>query len=151
MGVLISTIAGVLAALAVVGGAFAVLNLALDRAGQRWDERLRPWLFVGPAMVFLVGALVIPAVRTIGLSFRGGRRGDEGFSTETWRRTLTDPNVISFDGAGHVLTSRLFLLAVGLLAAGVAVAWWSARRDAVARDDARLDLSHPVASTAMAV
>ena len=151
MATLVSTVVAVVAALAVVGGVFAVLNLALDRAGPRWDDRLRPWLFIGPAMVFLVGALVIPAVRTIGLSFRGGRRGDEGFTTETWRRALTDPNVISFEAAGDVLTSRLFLLALAVLAVGVAVAWWSARSGAVGGDGARLDLSHPVASTAMAV
>ena len=151
MATLVSTLVTVLVTLAVVGGVFAVLNLALDRAGQRWDDRLRPWLFVGPAMVFLVGALVIPAVRTIGLSFRGGRRGDEGFTIETWRKALTDRNVVSFESAGQVLTSRLFLLAVVLLAVGVGVAWWSARRGAVAGDGVRLDLSHPVASTAMAV
>ena len=150
MGTLVSTIIGVVAALAVVGGTFTVLNLALDRAGRRWDERLRPWVFVGPAMLFLVGALVIPAIRTIGLTFRAGPRGDGGFSLATWRSALGDRNVVSFAGAGHVLTSRLFVLAVVLLVAGLAVARWSAARDAVAGDGTRLDLSHPLSSTAMA-
>jgi alpha-glucoside transport system permease protein len=152
VGTLVSTILGVVTALAVVGGVFTILNLALDRAGQRWDERLRPWVFVGPAMLFLVGALIIPAVRTIGLSFRAGPRGDDGFSLETWRGILGDRNVISFDTFGDIFTSRLFLLAVVVLLAGVAVARWSATRGAVAGDgEARLDLSHPLASTAMAV
>jgi alpha-glucoside transport system permease protein len=151
MGTLVSTIVGVVVALAVVGGVFTILNLALDRAGQRWDERLRPWVFVGPAMLFLVAALIIPAVRTIGLSFRSGPRGDGGFSLDTWRAVLGDRNVISFDGVGRVFTSRLFLLAVVVLLAGAAVAWWSANRGAVAGDDTRFDLSHPLASTAMAV
>ena len=151
MGTLLSTVIGVVVALGVVGGVFTALNLALDRAGQRWDGRFRPWVFVGPAMLFLVGALVIPAVRTIGLSFRSGPRGDGGFSLDTWRRSLGDRNVVSFESAGQVLTSRLFLLAVAVLALGLAVAWWSARRGAVAGDGVRLDLSHPVASTAMAV
>ena len=151
MGTLVSTVIGVLVALTVVGGVFTALNVALDRAGQRWDERLRPWVFVGPAMVFLVGALVIPAVRTIGLSFRSGPRGDGGFSLDTWRAALGDRNVISFEGASNVLTSRLFLLAAVVLAIGVAVAWSSAQRGAVADDRVRLDLSHPLASTAIAV
>ena len=151
MGTLVSTIVGVVVALAVVGGVFTILNLALDRAGQRWDERLRPWVFVGPAMLFLVAALIIPAVRTIGLSFRSGPRGDGGFSLETWRGVLGDRNVVSFDELGHVFTSRLFLLAIVVLLAGAAVAWWSANRGAVAGDDSRFDLSHPLASTAMAV
>ena len=151
MGTLVSTVIGVVVALAVVGGVFTALNLALDRVGQRWDGRLRPWVFVGPAMLFLVGALVIPAVRTIGLSFRSGPRGDGGYSLDTWRRALGDRNVVSFEGAAQVLTSRLFLLAMAVLAVGIAAAWWSARRGAVAGDGVRLDLSHPLASTAMAV
>lgn len=156
MGTLVSTVVSVAIALGVVAGIFTVLNLLLDRAGQRWDERLRPWVFVGPAMLFLVGALVLPAIRTIGLSFRAGRRGDEGFSLATWRTALTDRNVISFDGLGHVFTSRLFLLALVVLVAGAGVAWWSAHRaGGVAVEGGGLtsafDLSHPLASTAMAV
>jgi alpha-glucoside transport system permease protein len=147
---LVSGLVGVVVSLAVVGGVFTILNLALDRAGQRWDDRLRPWVFVGPAMLFLVAALVIPAVRTIGLSFRAGPRGDGGWSSATWRDALGDPNVISFDALGDVFTSRLFLLALVVLVGGVAVAWWSARRDVVAGEGTRLDVSHPLASTAMA-
>jgi ABC-type sugar transport system permease subunit len=151
MGALVSTVASVVVALAVVGGLFTVVNLAVDRVGPRWERWLRPWVFVGPAVLFLVGALVIPAIRTIGLSFRAGRRGDEGFSLEAWKAALTDRNVISFDAFGQIFTSRLFLLAVAVLLAGVAVARWSARRGAAAGDGARFDLSHPLASTAMAV
>ena len=156
MGTLVSTVVSVVIALGVVAGIFTVLNLLLDRAGQRWDERLRPWVFVGPAMLFLVGALVLPAIRTIGLSFRAGRRGDEGFSLSTWRAALTDRNVISFEALGDVFTSRLFLLALVVLLAGAAVAWWSAHRDTGAAVEgggitSSFDLSHPLASTAMAV
>jgi ABC-type sugar transport system permease subunit len=159
VGTLVSTVLSVAVALGVVAGIFTVLNVVLDRAGQRWDERLRPWVFVGPAMLFLVAGLVLPAVRTIGLSFRGGPRGDAGFSLETWKASLGDRNVISFASVSHIFTSRLFLLAVVLLVTGVAVAVWSARRDvAVGSGEgagggvmARLDLSHPLASTALAV
>lgn len=157
MDTLVSTVVSVVVALAVVGGAFTILNLLLDRAGQRWDERLRPWIFVGPAMLFLVGALVLPAIRTIGLSFRRGRRGDEGFSLTTWKTALTDDNVISFDALGQVFTSRLFLLSIVLLLVGGAVGWWSVRRDRPpagsgdAPAGSRFDFSHPLASTALAV
>ena len=151
METLVSTLVGVVAALAVVGGVFTILNLALDRTGQRWDERVRPWVFVGPAMLFLVGALIIPAVRTIGLSFRAGSRGDDGFSLDTWRSALGDRNVVSFEGAAHVLTSRLFLIALAVLVLGLAVGWWSARRGSVGGEGAGIDLSHPLASTAIAV
>ena len=146
---LVSTVVGVVAALAVVGGLFTALNLILDRAGQGWDSRLRPWVFVGPAMLFLLAALIIPAIRTIGLSFRGGRRGEEGFSLVQWRTALSDPNVISLEGLGRVFTSRLFLAALVLILLGLAVARASAARGT--GSDQALDLSHPLASTALAV
>jgi alpha-glucoside transport system permease protein len=49
------------------------------------------------------------------------------------------------------VTSRLFLFAVVVLIGGAVVAWRSARTGAVAGDDLRFDLSHPLASTAFAV
>ncbi|MBW3557035.1 MAG: sugar ABC transporter permease [Actinobacteria bacterium] len=149
MDTLVSTVVGVVAALAVVAGLFTALNLVLDRSGQRWDSLLRPWVFVGPAMVFLAAALIIPAVRTIGLSFRAGRRGEDGFSLAQWRGALTDRNVISFDGFTQVLTSRLFLAALALVVVGVVVARVSATRGTGSAQ--ALDLSHPLASTALAV
>jgi ABC-type sugar transport system permease subunit len=148
MGTLVSTIISVAAALAVVAGLFTIFNLALDKAGQRWDQRLRPWIFVGPAMVFLVAALIIPAIRTIGLSFRAGRRGDGGFTIDQWKAALKDKNVISFDNFARIFTSRLFILAVVLLVIGVVVARRSATQDG---SDSALDLSHPLASTALAI
>jgi ABC-type sugar transport system permease subunit len=161
MGTLLSTIIGVVVALGVVGGLFTAANLALDKLGDPWDRRLRPWVFVGPALLFLFSALIVPAGRTIGLSFRAGRRGDEGFSLESWKNALTDRNVISFEGAADILTSRLFLFAVVVLVAAGIVAWrsGSGRGDGVAGDGeaggggiaSRFDVAHPVASTGIAI
>ena len=144
-----SAVAGVLVALAAIAGVFTILNLAIDRVGARWDERLRPWVFVGPSMIFLLVALVIPAVRTVALSFRGGRRGDEGYSLEQWRNALTDDRVIGFDRAGDIFTSRLFIAAVLLLGGGILIARMSAAKDS-GPTRRRLDMSHPLASTAVA-
>ena len=149
MGTLVSTVTGVVIALAVVAGLFTALNLLLDRAGRRWDDRLRPWVFAGPALLFLGVALIVPAVRTIVLSFRGGPRGEDGFSLVQWRSALTDDNVVSFDRLGDVLTSRLFLAAVALVVVGLLVGRLSATRGG--GTGRAVDLSHPLASTALAV
>lgn len=147
MDTLVSTVAGVVIALAIVGGVFVAANVAIDRLGRKWDDRLRHWVFVGPALFFLSFALIIPAVRTIGLSLRSGRRGEGGFSLEQWRDALGDDNVVGFDRAGDILTSGLFVAAIVSLVLGLVVGRASARRGG---GTGALDVTHPVASTALA-
>ena len=53
------------------GGAavyFVGVNKAIDRLPERMQNRVRPWAFVGPVLLFLAAFLVIPAVRTIYIS-----------------------------------------------------------------------------------
>ena len=125
---LISTVVGVSVALAALAGLFTGANLLIDRAPRRLGERIRPWVFVGPALVFLFVALVVPAIRTVVLSFQGGGDGEEGFTLETWTDQLTSDRVISFANAGDILTSRLFLVSVGLGLLGLALGVRAARR-----------------------
>jgi ABC-type sugar transport system permease subunit len=143
MGALVSTVVNVVVALVVVGGLFTGLNLLINRASQKWDDRLRPWLFISPAVVFLGIALVVPAIRTVFLSFRGGNRGDEGYSTENWTDLLGNKGVISFERIGDVFTSRLFILGVVLLVVGIV----AARRSAGAGHG--LDIGNPISSVAL--
>ena len=142
MGALVSTVVNVVVALLIVGGLFTGLNLLINRASQKWDDRLRPWLFISPAVVFLGIALVVPAIRTVFLSFRGGNRGDDGFTTENWTDLLGNKGVISVERIGDVLTSRLFILGIILLVVGIVVG----RRSASAGNG--IDLGNPIASVA---
>ena len=152
MDTLVSTIINVVIALFVVAGVFTVFNIALDRAPQRADQWFRPWVFVGPALLFLVIGLVIPAIRTIVLSFRSGRRGEEGFSLDPWSDALTDRNVIGFDNVGAIFTSRLFIAAIVLMVIAIVVARRSAGNTSTPGGaGAALDLSHPLASTLLAI
>jgi len=145
MDALISTVINVVIALAVVGGLFVALNLVTDRAPQRWDDRIRPWLFLGPGLLFLVVGLVVPAVRTIVLSFRGGNDGGEGFTTDNWTGLLGSDTVLSFDRAGDILTSRLLLAGVLLVVVGIVAAKRSAG------PGAGVDLRNPVTNVALGV
>jgi alpha-glucoside transport system permease protein len=47
---------------------FVGANKAVDRLPERAQERVRPWAYVGPVLVFLTVFLVIPAARTVYLS-----------------------------------------------------------------------------------
>ena len=153
MGTLVTTVISVVTALAVIAGLFTVLNLIVDRAPQRWDDRIRPWIFVLPAVLFMLGALIVPAVRTVVLSFSGGNRGEEGFTFDNWTSVLGDENVLSFARIGDVLTSRLTILGAVLLVVGLVVA----RRSAAGvgggsggAGDPKLDFGSPIATVAIA-
>lgn len=48
---------------------FIAANSLVDRIAFKWQERLRPWVFVGPALLLLGFFLVFPALNTIYTSF----------------------------------------------------------------------------------
>lgn len=55
-----------------VGGVvllFTTANFFIEQLSDRWIRRLQPVLFVGPAILMLVWALVLPTIRTLILSF----------------------------------------------------------------------------------
>ena len=131
----------VVVSLALLTALFTGLNLAVDRLPQKWDNRIRPWVFVGPALLVLLIALVVPAIRTIYLSFRSGRRGEEGWTLENYTDTLTDDAVLSFDNYQNIFTSWLFFGAIALIVIAVLAAWYTARREQ--GSGARPDFSAP--------
>ena len=150
MGTLVATVFSVVVAIGVVAGLFIALNLAVDRGSQRVDDRVRPWLFVGPALLFMLFALIVPAIRTVVLSFSGGNRGEEGLTLGNWTSLLQDRGVISFEGAGDILTSRLFVVGVILAVIGLVAARRSAGEEVAGQGTKGFDLGSPVASMALA-
>jgi alpha-glucoside transport system permease protein len=63
------------ALLAIVGGVGAalllywILNKLVEMLPTTWEERLKPWVFIGPAVAAIGLFLVYPAIRTFILSF----------------------------------------------------------------------------------
>lgn len=70
---------GVIVLVAVAVGVFGIfalywaMDFAVNRMPERWRESVRPWVFVGPALVILSIFLLYPAVNTIWLSFLDAR------------------------------------------------------------------------------
>ena len=55
-----------------VGGVvllFTTANFFIEQLSDKWTRRLQPVLFVGPAILMLIWALVLPTIRTLVLSF----------------------------------------------------------------------------------
>ncbi len=75
-----------------VGGIWAVYigaNAVVERLGERWRQRVLPWVFAGPALVLLGVYLVFPSVSTVATSLTedGGAAANFGF-------VLSDPDML---------------------------------------------------------
>ncbi len=83
-----------------------------------FDTRARAAIFLGPAMLFLSAALIIPALRTIGLSFQS-RDSSEFVGFDNYQTLWNDADSFDFDNWRSVFSSSLFTLAFFLIAAGL--------------------------------
>ena len=83
-----------------------------------FDTRARAAIFLGPAMLFLSAALIIPALRTIGLSFQS-RDSSEFVGFENYQTLWNDADSFNFENWRSVFSSSLFTLAFFLIAVGL--------------------------------
>lgn len=122
-----------------VGGVATKASAGVD--AERFAERVRPALFVGPALLFVTVGLVAPALNTAIISFRAGDSGDGGFTLDRYRTIFTNKiagknEFFNVDNFGHIFTSRLFIATLGLCLIGAVTAWSSAKKFA-GGDEAR--------------
>ena len=111
-----------------VGGAAALFysgNWVAERLPEQWERRIKPWIFIGPA-VFVVGLfLVYPLVDTIRRSFYADRfrRGERPFvGLENYRRILSSDSTYNalFNNLLWVIIVPTAAVAVGLVVAVLA-------------------------------
>lgn len=121
MGALVSMVISTVVGVGVFIGIFVGANLLLNKFPTSWRRRLRPWVFVGPAMLFMFVMLIAPMIRTVWLSLHEGKRGDGDWTLSNYTDILTDDTVISFKNWTNIFTSRLFLLGILLIIVAAAV------------------------------
>ncbi len=103
---------GVVAFFAVVG----ILLLVVDKAPKRGREKVQLFAFLAPAVVLLAVGLLIPAIRTFILSFKGPGSFDwVGFENYTWMLTTPQAQRILLNTAVWVLLVPALATAIGLL------------------------------------
>ena len=91
------------ALLAIIGGVGAalllyyVLNKLVEALPPKWEERLKPWVFVGVALAAIGLFLIYPAVRTFVLSFANA-------TSTAW---------VGLDNYTKLLSSRDFQITLG--------------------------------------
>ena len=110
---MIKIINGILAVVGGVGGSLALfwlLNFLVERLPGKWSDRLKPWVFAGPAAVFIGIFLVYPTLVTIFGSFMD-RRGEEFIGFANYTSLFTDPTFYQM-----ILNTVLWLAVVPAMA-----------------------------------
>ena len=116
---------------AVIVGYIYATEIALRAVAERSRGRIRPWLWLLPALLFLVVFLVWPTILTILRSFQGRLAGDwVGFANYSWFFTSADALISVRNSALWVVFLTLITVGLGLLIAVLvdrvryeAVAW----------------------------
>ncbi len=92
-------IEGLVAIVVGVGGAallFFVLNLLVERLPPKWEERVKPYVFIGPALALIGAFILYPLIQTIIFSFYnstgqewvGGENYSALFGSSDFRQAL---------------------------------------------------------------
>ena len=113
-GSLITSVIACLVPALLVGARLGISRNPDYQARIRIDSRSRVVIFVGPALLFILGMLVIPAIRTAYLSiFDAGSESYVGL--ENYTSIFTDSNSIDVANWTNMFTSIPFILGTGLL------------------------------------
>jgi alpha-glucoside transport system permease protein len=104
-----------------VGGTvllFTTANFFVEQLPDEWTQRLQPFIFVGPALIMLSWALVIPAIRTIIASFFGTSSKDF-VGLKNYFYVFTNPTMLDVfrNTLLWILFGASFTVAIGLLVA----------------------------------
>ncbi len=112
---------------AILGARFGLAKEPDARKRRRIDQRSRAWIFVTPALGFIVVGLLAPLIRTIYLSFHN-RNGTQSVGWDNYYNIFHSKSSVNFDNWENIFTSRLFYLALALLALGIIIGVVAGRR-----------------------
>jgi alpha-glucoside transport system permease protein len=114
---LLAIVGGVLGAMAL----FWILNLLVERLPPKWETRLKPYVFIGPALLVLGVFLIWPTIRTIYLSFFD-RTSDSFVGVQNYTALATDPDMrtVIINNVLWIVVVPAVSVAVGLMVAVLA-------------------------------
>lgn len=117
-------IAAILAIAWGVGGMVLLFITAyhfIERLPKPWPARLEPWVFVGPALIMLVWALTLPAVRTVLLSLQDADSVNF-VGLQNYTGVFSDPGMLTVfrNNLLWMIIGTIFTVSFGLLVAVLA-------------------------------
>jgi alpha-glucoside transport system permease protein len=100
---------------------FWAMNQVVDLLPERIREHIRPWVFVGPAVVLLAVFLIYPVFNTLILSFKDGN-SQEWVGLDNYKFVFTDDDMVTSlrNTAGWLILVPLFGVGIGLAFATLA-------------------------------
>jgi alpha-glucoside transport system permease protein len=117
------SVVGVAILLGVVGVFFVfwAMDQVVDVLPERFREGVRPYVFVGPALVILSVFLIYPVVNTILISFRDAQ-GDSYVGVDNYRFVFSDESMLRSlrNTAGWILVVPAIAVSIGLAFATLA-------------------------------
>src|SRR5918996_1064108 len=107
-----------------VGGVFLLFsatNRAVDYLPERYQEGVRPYVFVGPCLVILSVFLVYPVINTVVLSLKDAG-GNEFVGLENYEFVFTDASMLRSirNTAGWIVVVPIVAVSIGLAFATLA-------------------------------
>jgi len=112
----------ILAIIGGIGGAmilFWILNKLAEATGRKWEDRIKPYAFAGPAILAIAVYLIYPAVQTIQYSFANAdSTGYVGFQNYIDLLTANDFLAVLFNNLLWIIIVPALTVVLGL---GVAV------------------------------
>ena len=112
------TLAGVALVVGVVGVflLYWAMNSTVNHLPERFREGVRPYVFVGPALVILAVFLVYPVISTIIISFGGPQRGSEFVGLDNYDFVFSDESMLRSirNTAGWIIIVPLVAVTIGL-------------------------------------
>lgn len=118
---LMIALTGVVISIAASAGLFIGANGLASLLPNGAAAKVRPWIFVGPALLFIFVTLVVPTARTLYLSLLDNS-GEELVGGEQYGWIFTSDDIFGFDGITDMFTSRLFWIGLAALALGAFLA-----------------------------
>ena len=114
LNALIAIVGGVLGAMLL----YWLLNAIAQRLPGKWEHRVKPYVFVGPAMLIIGFFLIYPAVQTIHFSF-ANRTSTEYVGFENYVDLLSSPAFLStlFNTLLWIVVVPTVVIGFGLLVA----------------------------------
>lgn len=117
------TVVGVALLVGVVGvfGAYWAMDTVVDWLPRNWAETVRPYVFIGPAVLLLGIFLVYPVINTLYLSLRNARSTD-WVGLDNFHFVVTDASMLRSirNSLGWIIIVPAVAVTIGLLFATLA-------------------------------